>query len=501
MKLKRSSGILLHISSLPSPFGIGDLGPAAYKFVDFLKASGHRYWQILPLNPTNADLGFSPYSSHAAFAGNPLLISPELLENEGLIDLKNFPYQKGLNLGTAAFKEAETFKNALLEGAFQNFISKKKDTSGFSRFCKQHASWLDDFSLFMALRKKYENRGWVSWPEELRDRKPDVLKKAQQELSKTVEKQKYFQFLFFSQWKQLTEYAHKKQVSFIGDLPFYITHDSVDCWAHPEYFKLNAKKQPTKVSGVPPDFFSETGQLWGTPVFNWKNLRQNNFDWWVKRIKQNLLLFDMLRLDHFRAFSAYWEIKAGEKTAVNGKWVKTPGSTFFKTLKKEIPEMPFIAEDLGTLDEPVYKLLDKVKFPGMKVLQFAFGEPLPGNPYIPFNHSPHNIVYTGTHDNNTSIGWFKNAGKTEKDNLFFYAGIKVTSQNIHRVLHDLALKSVAAIAIIPLQDIIGLGEEAVMNTPGTTEGNWTWRVSPEDIPWEKVQELKKKNIFYGRSSE
>ena len=497
MQLERSSGILLHITSLPSPFGIGDLGPAAYEFVNFLKDSGHQYWQLLPLNPTDEKFSHSPYSSFSAFAGNPLLISPQLLEKEEYVDLKHFPAPKKIAEEKVHFQAVEKYKEALLEAAFQNFKKKNKKSGKFSAFCKKHASWLDDYSLYRVLRKEYHS-GWTSWPADLRDRKKAAIKKAEKVHSTAIEKEKFIQFLFFSQWQNLTEYAHSESVTFIGDIPFYVNHESADCWANPGYFKLDNEKQPTKVSGVPPDYFSETGQLWGTPVFDWKALKTDNFDWWVKRIEQNLLLFDVVRLDHFRAFSAYWEVGAGEETAINGKWVKTPGAAFFKQVKKEFPKMPFIAEDLGLMDDAVYELINEYEFPGMKVLQFAFGDDRSGNPYLPFNHIPYCIAYTGTHDNNTTRGWFENLGKTEKKHFQDYSEKRVTKQNVHKVLHRMVLNSVAQLAVVPLQDIIGLGEEAIMNTPGTTEGNWSWRVKKEDIPFKKTAELKKLNELYGR---
>ena len=497
MDLKRSSGILLHITSLPSPYGIGDVGPAAYDFVDFLSSSGHKYWQLLPVNPTDAVYSHSPYSSYSAFAGNPLLISPELLEKAGYVNLKKFPKPKGFSEKKVNFDVVQEYKEQLFEAAYQKF-SKVKPPGEFVSFRKKHASWLDDYCIYKALRKKFDKTGWFSWPEGLRDRKPKALKEARQELSEDIQKEEFIQFLFFSQWESLEDYAHEKEVHLFGDIPFYVNHDSADCWANADYFKLDEGKMPTKVSGVPPDYFSETGQLWGTPVYEWKKLQANNFDWWVKRIEQNLFLFDIVRLDHFRAFAAYWEVPSGEETAINGKWVESPGIKFFNLLKKEFPGMPLIAEDLGSLDEPVYKLLERFKFPGMNVLHFAFGEDRSGNPYLPFNHVPNSVVYTGTHDNNTSRGWIQNAGKVEKKHLKEYSGKRVTSGNVHQILHKMALNSVSKLAVVPLQDLLGLGEEAIMNTPGTTKNNWTWRATADQIPKDKAEELKHLNRLFGR---
>jgi 4-alpha-glucanotransferase len=497
MELDRSSGILIHITSLPSPFGIGDMGPEAYEYIDFLEASGHRYWQLLPINPTDAAYNHSPYSSDSAFAGNILLISPELLEKEGYIDLQTFDLPTEMKPDEIDYQKVSEFKKVILENAFENF-KLKKTPADFKRFCKEHSSWLGDYSLYKALHHKFHS-SWSSWPVELRDRKSTALKKATKELSDHIEKIKFYQFLFFKQWKHLTEYAHLNHIDLIGDIPFYINHDSADCWANSQNFKLNNEKYPTKISGVPPDYYSETGQLWGTPVYDWKTLKKSKYGWWIERLRQNLLMFDLVRLDHFRAFSAYWEVAAKDKTAVNGKWVKTPGTDFFKTVKKEFPQMPFIAEDLGSLDEPVYKLLKDFDFPGMKVLQFAFGEIGGNNPYLPFNHLPNNLVYTGTHDNNTTRGWFINAEKQTKHHLKEFSGKRLNSQNVHKYLHRMALGSVANLAIIPMQDIIGLGSEAKMNIPGSTKGNWTWRMTYDQIPVESAVELKSLNELYGRN--
>lgn len=499
MEFERSSGVLLHITSLPTPFGIGDIGPAAYDFLDFLKAAGNHYWQLLPLNPTDEIYNHSPYSSHSAFAGNPLLISPVLLEQAGYLNLEDFKAPASKDPGKVNFKTVVAYKEQLFDAAFLNFKEKKRGVPEFQVFCKDHAFWLDDYSLYLALRTKFNDSSWTSWPAELRDRDTEALKKAAKELAAEIEKEKFEQFLFFSQWADFMKAAHEKKIQLIGDIPFYINHDSADCWANPAYFKLDENKQPTNVSGVPPDLFSKTGQLWGTPVYDWKELQKNDYDWWIRRIKQNLLLYDLVRLDHFRAFSAYWEVPAQDKTAMHGKWVKTPGTDFFKVLNGEFPDMPFIAEDLGSLDQPVFDLLKRFDFPGMKVLQFAFGDDKAENPYLPFNHLPHSLVYTGTHDNNTSRGWFKKMGKSEKEHLRAYAGLPVNSGNVHKILHRLALQSPARVAIIPMQDIIGLGEEGIMNIPGSTEGNWIWRMTSEEIPGpEATAQLMELNRTYGR---
>ncbi len=497
MDLKRSSGILLHITSLPSPFGIGDMGPEAYEFVDFLEASGIKYWQMLPLTPTDAAYSHSPYSSYSAFAGNTLLISPELLEKEGFIDLHNFSIPEINHPDKINFQKVSLFKEEVLEAAYHDFKRNKTSLKKFIAFCKIHMHWLDNYSLYKVLHDEFKTH-WVSWPLPYRDRDLEALEQAEKDLSIGIEMVKFNQFLFFSQWKQLSSYSNKNQVQLIGDIPIYVNHDSADCWANPQYFKLNKLKQPSKISGVPPDYFSETGQLWGTPVYNWKRLKSNRYDWWIQRIKQNLLLFDVVRLDHFRGFSAYWEVPAGDKTAENGKWVKTPGNDLFRTLQMEFPKMPFIAEDLGSLDQGVYDLIADFNFPGMNVLLFAFGDDKAKNPYLPFNHLPHSIVYTGTHDNNTARGWFEGADPLPKRHLKEYIGKNITNKNVHKHFHRMALASVSKLAIIPMQDILGLGREAVMNIPGSTQGNWKWRLTYKQLTNRKAAELKALNALYGR---
>ena len=499
MDLSRSSGILMHITSLPSPHGIGDMGEAAYRFVDFLHDSGHHYWQILPINPTEASLGHSPYSSFSAFAGNSLLISLEMLQQDGLLSEKDLKGAPEFDEEKVAFDQVSEFKQNMLQKAYANFVQQEKQfVVPFAKFCEENVYWLEDYSLYLSLKHAHQ-KPWFEWPEAIRDRENETLKILRQELAQDIKREKIIQFLFFRQWEKLVSYCHEKQVYLIGDIPFYITHDSVDCWAHASYFKLDKKKRPIKVSGVPPDYFSETGQLWGTPVFDWKALKKNKFDWWVARLGQNLKLYDLVRLDHFRAFSAFWEVPAKEETAINGKWTPCPGKEFFQLAKQKFPAMPFIAEDLGMMDNKVYRLLDAFGFPTMKVLQFAFDENMGDSTYILHHHHKNCLVFTGTHDNNTTIGWFKSLKKEEAKRISTYTGQSVNRKNVHQVLHRMALMSVANLAVIPMQDIIGLDETAIMNRPGTGSGNWSWRMTSDQWPGKQsVEELKTFNRIYGR---
>ena len=498
MKLKRSSAVLVHITSLPSTYGIGDLGETAYKFVDFLHKSGHSYWQLLPLNPTSADFGHSPYSSHSAFAGNPLLISPDLLEKEGFLNKEDLKHLHIFDSRSVEFEKVALMKYKMLERAFKKFDEANSvHAEPFSKFCEDNQDWLEDYALYLTLQKKFQS-SWTEWPEKFRDRDPEILANFGLQYTEALKKEKFIQFLFFSQWESLVAYSHKKHIGFIGDIPFYINHDSAECWSHTSYFKLDKNKMPTKVSGVPPDYFSDTGQLWGTPVYDWKALQKNQFDWWISRLAQNLRLFDIVRLDHFRAFSAYWEVPVKDETAINGKWAVVPGKAFFREVEKAFPDMPFIAEDLGELDEAVYDLLKAFNFPIMKVLQFAFSEEIGENPYILHNHVKNSVAFTGTHDNNTTVGWYQAADKEERQRLVDYVGSSITDKNVHQVMHRLLLMSVSDIAVVPIQDILGLDESAIMNRPGTSEGNWKWRLESGQIPIHMEAELKEMNHRYGR---
>lgn len=499
---KRSGGVLLHITSLPSRFGIGDLGPEAYKFADFVHEAGLTYWQILPLNPVEGKSGYSPYSGLSAFAGNPILISPEMLVKEKYLKEEDLDVKLSSDASRINFEELIPVKVKMLDKAYQRFLRKKTSSQEqqFQEFCKNHAYWLEDFALYMSIKNHRDGQAWFQWPRKLRDREKDSMANMQKQLGNAITKEKFMQFLFFRQWEALHDYCREKNIHFFGDLPFYVGYDSADVWAHSDIFKLNDNKSPEAIAGVPPDYFSETGQLWGMPVFDWKKLRRKKYTWWVHRLSHNLQMFDLIRLDHFRAFSAYWEVPAGETTAINGAWKKGPGSRLFRRLKRKHPQMPIIAEDLGDIDQPVYDLMEKFKMPGMKVLLFAFGDGMPQNPYIPHHHTENAVVYTGTHDNNTTRGWYENgADAKDKKRLKDYVGNeKITGQNVTDHMIRMAWASIGKLAVIPMQDFLNLGEEAIMNRPSTAEGNWLWRVQPDAASPGLVKKIRQQLTLYDR---
>jgi 4-alpha-glucanotransferase len=496
---KRGSGILMHLTSLPSPFGIGDLGPRAYRFADFLADSKQKYWQCLPLNPTDVEYFNSPYHSTSAFACNPLIISPDLLLQEGLVNLQELEPLPAFSDARVDFPSVVEFKARLFAIAYDHF-RKNPPSDEFMRFCQEQASWLDDFALFMALKSYYAGKAWSDWPPDVRDRHTEAIESAKRDLHDGIEKVRFLQSLFFRQWMALKEHCNKRGIKIIGDMPIYVVHDSADVWVHPELFHLDQRKRPSAVAGVPPDYFSETGQLWGNPVYRWDVLKETRYEWWVDRLAHNLKLFDLVRVDHFRGFMAYWEIPAMEKTAVHGRWVEAPGKDFFQSLSERFTFLPIIAEDLGTITPDVWEVMDHFGFPGMKVLLFAFGEDLPTNPYAPHNHVKNCVVYTGTHDNNTAIGWYqKETNPEDRNRISQYLGSEVTAENVHIELIRLAMMSVADTAIIPLQDLLGLGEEARMNLPAKKPGNWCWRLLPHQLTlavWNRLLEMTE---IYGRA--
>jgi 4-alpha-glucanotransferase len=473
--MKRGSGILLHLSSLPARFGIGDLGPAALAWADFLAAAGQCYWQILPLNPVDPGSGNSPYRSSSAFAGNPLFISPELLVRDGWLDPADLDQEQPFPSVRVDYPAAARYKGRLFRLAFARFAADPGRRPGYEEFLSANAPWLEDFTLFEALRRRFRERPWWEWPQPLRDRRPESLEQARRDLAGEIAGQAFLQFLFFCQWEALRDYCHGKGIHIIGDMPIYVAHDSCDVWSHRELFKLDGQGKPLFVAGVPPDYFSATGQLWGDPVYDWKACRESGYQWWFDRIRHNLRSADTVRIDHFRGFAAYWEIPAGEETAVNGRWVPGPGADFFDRLRTDCGRISLIAEDLGVITPDVCELMERFGLPGMKVLLFAFDESLPRNPYIPHNHVRNCLVYTGTHDNNTVRGWFDGEiSAQDKERLFDYLGRRVEAGEVPWEMIRLALLSVGDAAIIPLQDLLGLGAEARMNHPSVPFGNWEW---------------------------
>jgi 4-alpha-glucanotransferase len=475
---KRASGILLHITCLPSKYGVGDLGTEAYKFADFLAKTRQSYWQVLPINPpAPVNKSWSPYNCMSAFAGNTLLISPDLLYQQGLLTREDIGDKPAFPKSYIDYEKVITYKTKLLKKACECFKNKsqKKEYEGF---CLENKGWLEDFALFAALRQHFNNRLWCNWPKELRDRNKCDLISIRASLQKSIKQEKFLQYLFFKQWFALKDYCNQKNVKIIGDIPIYVAYDSSDVWANPEIFKLKKSKRPRFIAGVPPDLFSPTGQLWGNPVYNWKALKKTNFSWWVERTKHNLKLFDTFRLDHFRGFFGYWQVPAGSKTAAKGRWVKGPAEDFFNTLFNRLSCLPMIAEDLGYITPRIRAFMEKSNITGTRVLLFGFGRNPSDKVHFPDNYIKNSVVYTGTHDNNTIRGWFeKEADAEQKKRLFDYLGHKVTTNKIHWELINVAEESVANLVIIPMQDILGLGQEARMNRPGKTKGNWLWRLS------------------------
>ncbi len=496
---KRRSGILLHITSLPSPYGIGDLGTEAYRFVDILKEVNQSFWQILPLNQTCAVYGNSPYSSFSAFAGNPLLISPELMAEDNILMKTDIEKHPTFSKGRVNYGAVTKYKNKILDLAFEKNKDKLAGNHEFERFCNENSLWLDDCALFISIRKYLNNVDWSKWPEELRDRRKSAIKEWEDRLMEMILKEKFFQYIFFKQWYSLKNYCNSKNIQIIGDVPIYVNYDSSDVWANPELFKLDKEKKPTFVTGAPPDYFSSTGQLWGHPIYNWDFLKETQYLWWIRRIEHNLKFLHMFRLDHFRGFVGYWKIPANEKTAINGEWVEAPAKDFFNTLFKHFPSLPIIAEDLGFITPDVREIMNLFGFPGMRVLLFAFGEDFPTNPYAPHNYINKCVVYTGTHDNNTIRGWFKReASPEDRKRLFEYIGHKVTEKDVHWELIKLVMSSVAEMVIIPMQDILGLGEKARMNLPASSKGNWEWRFTPEQLSPSLIRKLSEMTRIYGR---
>lgn len=520
MRFKRSAGILLNPTSLPSPYGIGDFGSSAYAFVDYLESAGMKLWQLLPLGHTS--FGDSPYQSFSAFAGNPLLISPEILCSSGFLTGDDITPPSGLSPDSVDYGTTLKYKTGLYQKAFSSYL-KNADSgvrAAFKKFCSNNSFWLNDYALFIALKdyfiekrknelsspeyqafsklagknleenvkKDYYYGGvWVTWPQDILMRKTKAIEKYSGMLSTEIEYYKFLQFLFYQQWGDLKAYANERGIKIIGDIPIFVAYDSADVWGEPKNFYIDSNGFPTLVAGVPPDYFSETGQLWGNPLYNWDEHKKTGYKWWIARIAATLSTVDILRIDHFRGFEAYWAVPFGDKTAENGKWRKGPNNSLFDAIKKALGELPIIAEDLGVITPEVEALRDGCGFPGMKVLQFAFDNSK-ANAYLPHMYSQNCVVYTGTHDNDTTEGWYAATNEGERDKFRRY--MNVSGETPARDLIRLALSSTADLAIFPLQDVFSLGSGARMNTPSTPSGNWKWRYRPEALNPSDAKALK-----------
>ncbi|PWS29467.1 4-alpha-glucanotransferase [Pedobacter yonginense] len=500
---KRSAGILMHISCLPSTFGIGDFGRNAFEFVDFLHQCRQKYWQILPLNPTKSENGHSPYSSNSAMAGNDLLISPESLVEDGLLtdaDLSTFHIPEKSSVD---FEQVEKAKDNLLTKAYQNFLQLTNDelVKEYTSFCITASDWLDDFSVYSSIKQRFNNLEWYNWPEAFKRRHPKTLADFEKEHHKEIEEMKWRQFIFYRQWNKLKDYANRRHIQIVGDLPFYLDYDSVEVWSQPGNFLLDDHLNKVMVAGVPPDYFNEKGQLWGMPIFNWETMKKDGFSWWVNRLKKNITLFDIIRLDHFRAFSSYWAVPAEAEDATYGKWIEGPGTSFFDIIKENLGQLPFIAEDLGEITDDVEELRAKFELPGMKVLQFSFGADIASSTHIPHNYqSTKCIAYSGTHDNNTVLGWFKTEIDSEtRKRVSDYLGIAATEDNLAKMILKTCYASIAEVAIVPIQDLLNLDETARMNVPGTNEGNWLWKLKRNEISSVLSAWLRAQTEMYGRT--
>jgi 4-alpha-glucanotransferase len=507
MKFPRASGILLHPTCLPGSFGIGDFGPAAFAFVDFLKDAGQKLWQLLPLNPTG--YGDSPFQCFSAYAGNHLLISLEKLQAQGILEASDFRGQPHFPQDSVDFGSVIPWKSRVLREAASRFLrnASGEDRRAFESFCAPNISWLPDFALFMACKHEHGGISWNKWPAEIAQRTSSGLSAARRRLNEEVLTMQYWQFEFFRQWKEIQGYAHKAGIRIVGDVPIYVALDSADVWANREYFQLSDEGQPLKIAGVPPDYFSATGQCWGNPIYHWDRLQQTGYRWWIERFRAALAMYDAVRVDHFRGFEAYWEIPGEETTAINGRWIKGPGISFFAALEQELGALPIIAENLGVITPEVESIRDRFHFPGMAILQFAFGKDPQGPSFRPHNYGRELAAYTGTHDNDTTVGWWNSSGEADstrsaddvvKEHAFASSYLNFKDEPVQWVMIRSALSSIADLAIIPLQDALGLSSEARMNLPGTVKGNWRWRFKAGALTPEIAKRLREMVELYGR---
>jgi 4-alpha-glucanotransferase len=497
MEYPRAAGILLHPTSLPGRFGIGDLGPAAFEFIDQLADAGQTYWQMLPLGPTG--YGDSPYQSFSAFAGSLLLISPEKLADDGLISPQIVDQMSLPEAGRVDYGAVFERKSSMLPAAFESFRKAGGLPDEFERFAEENANWLDDFALYRAVKASQGQKPWFEWDEKLKLRDAAALADTARSLGAEIETEKFFQFLFFRQWNAVREYANRKGIKVIGDLPIFVALDSADVWRHQSQFKLNADGTPKVVSGVPPDYFSKTGQLWGNPIYEWDAMKRDGFTWWADRFRSALRMFDIVRIDHFRGFAACWEVPGEDKTAEHGTWVEAPGRELFAAVKNAVGELPFIAEDLGVITPDVTALRDEFGFPGMRILQYAFGGG-PDNQDLPHNYIRNCVAYTGTHDNDTALGWYKaRAGAEENHELKHCLDyLNSDGEEFNWDFIRGVLASVADTAIVPMQDVLGLDNDSRMNLPASTSGNWNWRMLEGAFSGDVIQRLAAMTELYGR---
>ncbi len=507
MKFPRSSGVILHPTSLPGRFGIGDMGADAYRFIDWLAAAGQKIWQVLPLGPTG--YGDSPYQCFSAFAGNPLLIDLEPLSEEGLLEPADLAAAPAFPQDHVDYGRVIEFKLPLLRKASREFHARGSggEREDFDDFTIRHADWLDDFALFMAVKEAHGGATWTRWDRAIARREPAAIEAWRERLRGEIDAQKFQQYLFFRQWEALRKYCHDSKIRIMGDLPIYVAHDSSDVWANPELFCLDENGEPEYVAGVPPDYFSATGQLWGNPIYRWDVMAKRGFGWWMERFQATLGLVDMLRLDHFRGFEAYWQVPAGESTAMNGEWVKGPGAHLFDVVEAALGSLPIVAENLGVITPEVEAIRQRFGYPGMSILQFAFGNDPQGPDFRPHNYPRERVAYTGTHDNDTTVGWWNSTGATDstrteedvrKEREFTRDYLATDGTDINWVFIRTVLASVADIALYPMQDVLGLGTEARMNLPGRPNNNWRWRCRREALTPERAAKLSRLAGLYDR---
>jgi 4-alpha-glucanotransferase len=503
----RRSGILLHPTSLPGRFGIGELGPEAHRFADFLADAGQRLWQVLPLGPTG--YGDSPYQCFSAFAGNPLFVSLEALVEDGWLEASDLAQAPEFPPDSVDYDAVAAFKLPLLDHAFRRFEARAEaaDRAAFEAFRETNASWLDDYALYMAVKEAHGGSEWTEWDPAIARRRPEAVARWRDQQADSVRAREFGQYLFFLQWQRLRDHCRERDVALMGDIPIFVARDSADVWSHPEMFQLEEDGKPKVVAGVPPDYFSATGQLWGNPIYDWDEMARTGYAWWTLRLRATLGLVDLVRLDHFRGFEACWEIPAGEETAVNGRWVKGPGAALFEALREALGELPIVAENLGVITPEVEALRERFGFPGMAILQFAFGRDPEAAQFQPHSYPRNRVVYTGTHDNDTTVGWWTSSGagdstraddEVREERARALAYLDAEGRPIHWAFIRAAVASVADTAIVPLQDVLGLGSEARMNLPGRAHGNWRWRFTAEALTDEIRDRLKRLAELYGR---